>query len=95
MDSDNEGIGVIVCRAGWWSTGRTRQWARVIQGVKANMERLTKRHLLSELANSLDSSLAKEVVERYRKRFDISDVEKLLLLKIREEISDEAQDNQD
>jgi len=57
------------------------------------MERPTKRQLLSELANSLDSSLAKEVVERYRKRFDISDVERLLLLKIREEISDEDQDN--
>jgi len=59
------------------------------------MERPTKRQLLSELSNSFDSSLAKEVVERYRKRFDISDVEKLLLLKIREEISDATQDNQD
>ena len=59
------------------------------------MERPTKRQLLSELANSLDSSLAKEVIKRYRKRFDISDVERLLLAKIREEISDEAQDNQD
>lgn len=59
------------------------------------MERPTKRQLLSELANSLDSSLAKEVIERYWKRFDISDVEELLLLKIGEEISDEAQDNQD
>ena len=57
------------------------------------MERPTKRQLLSELSNSFDSSLAKEVVERYGKRFDISDVEKLLLLKIREEINDEDQDN--
>jgi len=51
--------------------------------------------MLSDLANSLDNPLARELVEKYGGRFHISDVEKLLLAKIREEISDEAQDNQD
>lgn len=59
------------------------------------MERPTKRQLLSELANNLNSSLARGLVERYGESFSISDVERLLLAKIREEISGEAQDDQD
>lgn len=59
------------------------------------MKRPTKREMLSDLANSLDNALARELVQKYGERFNISDVEKLLLAKIRKEISDEAQDNQD
>ena len=54
------------------------------------MKRPTKREMLSDLANSLDNPLARELVEKYGERSDISDVEKLLLVKIREEIGDEA-----
>jgi hypothetical protein len=62
---------------------------------EAKVKRPTKREMLSDLANSLDNPLARELVEKYGERFNISDVEKLLLAKIRKEISDEAQDNQD
>ena len=59
------------------------------------MKRSTKREMLSDLANSLDNSLARELVEKYGERSDISDIEKLLLVEIKEEVGDEAQDNQD
>ena len=95
MDSDGgaRGVSVLSCR----TLTSKKDGVKNLHCLRrlSRMERLTKRQLLSELANSLDSSLAREVIERYRKKFDISDVEKLLLAKIREEISDEAQENQD
>jgi hypothetical protein len=62
---------------------------------EVKVRRPTRREMLSDLVNSFDNPLARELVEKYGERFNISDVEKLLLAKIRGEISDEAQDNQD
>lgn len=59
------------------------------------MDRQSRRELLMEFAQTLEDSLAREIIEMYALRPDIPEIERFLLAQVREEPNNENPEDND